>query len=176
MQRSTRPTLVCVGAIGEARNALVAAVLEYVCHNCSAATHGIERAGAATIAALRAEAERHRNADIGRRVADEQVAAWAFDSEYAEGARASREQERSERIVAAQASIEESSAELAEDVRQWTEVGQRAEFVRDQYPNVREEALRRHRSGDAAYEAARQARDDVDAAAMNLLRAKGLCA
>lgn len=118
-----------MGAIDEARNALVAAVLEYVGHNCRAAAHGTERVGAARIAALRAETERHRNTDIGRRVADEQIAAWAFDSEYAERARASREQERSERIAAAEASVEESATELAENVRLWNEIGQRAEFL-----------------------------------------------
>lgn len=195
MQRSTRPTLVCVGAIDEARNALVAAVLEYVCHNCRAAAHGTERDGAATIAALRdeiaalrADAGRRRYADILRQVTDEHDASRGFDSEYAASAWTSREEERSRNLAAARASedasaklAEAASAELAEaelalveGVRQWNEAGERADFVRDRYANVREEALRGHRFGDPVYEAARQAREDVDAAAMDLLRAKGL--
>ena len=156
----------------EARHALVAAVLDYVCHNYRAAAHGVARTGDEKIAALRRQADELRRARIGQQVAEEQSAAWRFESGHAEEARARREQERDESLAAAQASVAGFTAELADSMRYWNEVGEGADCVREQYADVRKKALLGYQRGDLIYDAVRQARDEVDAAAANLLRAK----
>ena len=172
-----------MGTIDEARYALVDAVIEYLCSNCRAAAYGVERDSEQAIVDLEAEATRFRYARARDQVVEESMASWAFDSHYAEEARAVREQELEPRVAEAQAEVDgiakkvdDIAKKSAVSVRRWKQLEEHIDLVRHQYPDAREEALRRYQPGDSTYDLARQARDAVDAAARDLLRAKGVYA
>lgn len=169
-----------MGTIDEARYALVDAVIEYLCSNCHAAAYGVERDSEQEIMRLRARATQLRNARAKDQIVEESKASWALDSQRAEEARAVREEEQERRVAEAlaeaQAGVDHIAKKSAISVRRLKRLQKHIAFVRRRYPDAREEALLRYQPGDSNYDSARQARDAVDAAARDLLRAKGVYA